>query len=115
MVAILAGLTARVDARRAEWQAREVIARTIASLSMALALGCEGAVVANCDTGIFVETADDHFCVYDSDDTLRCPPQLPIETALPWGGYMCSAHEHDRVPREVCIAAGECEPDGGTP
>lgn len=78
------------------------------------ALGCEQPLVVNCDRGRFVEAGGDHWCLFRASDPLSCPALLPVEHDLPWGGRGCASREHDPLPEDLCVAAGECEADGGT-
>jgi hypothetical protein len=99
----------------ARWQPARVIGRAISVALVFAALGCESPLVVDCDTGDFIEAGDDHWCLFRRSDTLMCPPLLPVEHDTPWGGYACASREHEELPPELCIAAGFCEADGGTP
>lgn len=89
-------------------------AGAVTALMLTLA-GCDLARVVDCESnGRYVRTESDAWCVYESR-TAVCPPLLPVEHRLSWGGLGCASTEHDPVPSHPCLDTGECEPteDGG--
>jgi len=103
-----------MDPRRGGWQAAEVLLRYALGAVIALVLGgCEVARLVDCEPGRFARAGRDSWCVYGPRDTARCPPLLPVEHELPWGGRGCASREHAPLPSELCAAAGECQPDAG--
>jgi hypothetical protein len=96
------------------WHARGVLLRLVLGALLTAALGgCSAARVVDCAPGRFVRAGGDGWCLYAPRDTARCPRLLPVAHDLPWGGRGCAAEEHDPLPAELCVAAGECQPDAG--
>ena len=89
------------------------VRRTLVIASLLLLGACTNARVVDCEPGRFVRASGEAWCIFARGVAVGCPPALPAEHALPWGGRGCAAVEHDPLPEDLCAAAGACDGDAG--